>query len=74
MPLTTCAGCRIRYPEGLLAPYVDAGTMTMLCGICALERINAKHGTHYFEFYGDLHETRRKQAVAFRASRREGQP
>jgi hypothetical protein len=69
MPTTAvCADCEIAYPENLLAPYFEGdGRYTPLCGICALVRINIAHKTRFKAFVGELAETKRKQALAFRA-------
>jgi len=45
--------------------------MAQFCGICALARINAVHGTQWKQFRGELAETKRQQALAFRATRKE---
>ena len=38
----------------------------MLCGICALAAKNAVHGTNFKKFNGEITESLRQRAIAFR--------
>lgn len=62
-----CARCDWPYPDGLLSPVIGSAFGSQpVCGICALEIINAVHGTNRKRFQGGHAEEMRTDALDWR--------
>jgi len=63
---TLCDHCKIDYPDDLVSAFRSSNGNFMLCGICALAAKNAVHGTNFKKFNGEITESLRQRAIAFR--------
>ena len=62
-----CGRCRLPYPNDMLSPVIGDPFMKVpVCGICALEMINAIHGSHVKQFRGEMAEDFRVRAINWR--------
>lgn len=64
--LVECTRCSVPYPEGYLQPVIGAIHRGDVCGVCALQMINAIHGTQMRSFHGEMAEDLRWMAVEWR--------
>jgi hypothetical protein len=66
-----CARCKYDYPDDVsLSPVIGSDEPAPVCGICALEMVNAIHGTTMKKFRGEMAESFRQQALAARSLER----
>ena len=66
-PRRPCGDCNFPYPVGLLSPVTGTeGTSPPICGVCALDRMNAAHGTKFTRFQGETAEQFRIAAHLWR--------
>lgn len=65
-----CAECGIDYPGDLVSLFNSSNGAAMLCGICALDYTNRVHGTRRTHFQGEIAESLRVRAIAFRRKKR----
>ena len=68
-PNVKCSDCKIDYPSDLVQPFIYYDSVVDVCGICALARKNALHGTHFTEFTGEMAEYLRLEAVRYRGAK-----
>ena len=62
-----CQQCEFDYPEKLLSQFYDSHhpEVLMICGVCALDLMNATHGDNRTEFDGPGAEMLRKAALKY---------
>ena len=66
-PLKSCGDCHFPYPVGLLSPVTGTdGTSPPICGVCALDRVNAAWGTKETGLKGETAEQLRVAAHMWR--------
>ncbi len=61
-----CEECKIDYPGDLVSVLTSSAGCFRLCGICALEFTNRMHGIKRKCFRGEIAESLRRRALAFR--------
>lgn len=63
-----CTSCEFDYPEDLLSPFYDSSldTSPLVCGPCALAKMNAVHGDNRTRFNGPEAEKMRLKAIKYR--------
>lgn len=79
--LERCPDCGWLYPVEILSPFVsgdpdfNAVVRTHpICGVCALRRVNQRHGARLRKFNGTTAEDFRQDALAFRREHPEYAP
>jgi len=66
--MKNCQKCKIKYPDGYLAPIMTSKGNAVVCGVCALELSNAVTGMKRKKFQGEEAERLRQLAIEFRKS------
>jgi len=65
-----CAKCKEDFPTEILSQITGNDEFIMpVCGICALEIINATHGINLDRFQGEMAEKNREAACSIKNSR-----
>ena len=65
-----CAKCKEDFPTEILSQIIENDEFIMpVCGICALEIINAIHGINLDRFRGEMAEKNRQAACSIKNSR-----
>lgn len=70
----SCVRCDWPYPDDMLKPVVGSLIKGNACGICALEMLNATHGTRMKRFHGEMAEDFRQRALAWRKKHPNAKP
>lgn len=65
-PLTTCGRCGWPYPDEYLEVVHGSLVKERVCALCALEIVNAVHGTRMVRFHGEIAESLRLSAADWR--------